>query len=114
MTTQLRAWTMRLRDGAEAAYDAAHANIWPEMVEQMRLDGICRFHLFRAGQTVFAVQERVGSLPRDGAAPSEVTKKWWRAMEPLMVTDANGQPVRNFLEEVFNLENLISEAEIQK
>lgn len=104
MTGEIRAWTMQLRDGAEAAYDAAHADIWPELVEQMRRDGICRFHLFRSGLTVFAVQERKGAFPRGDTVPSVVTEKWWQAMASLMVTDQKGQPVRTFLDEVFNLD----------
>lgn len=38
--------TMRLREGAEEAYDAAHAAIWRELAEQIFADGTCRFHFF--------------------------------------------------------------------
>ena len=104
MTVYRRAWTMRLSEGAEEAYDAAHAAIWPELAEQMVADGICRFHLFRSGLMVFAVQERSRPFPGAEAQPSEVTAKWWHRMAPLMETDPTGRPVRTELKEVFALE----------
>ena len=104
MTIYRRAWTMQLRDGAEAAYDAAHAAVWPELAEQMLDSGICRFHLFRSGLTVFAVQERSRPFPDASARPSEITRKWWRTMAGLMVTDETGQPIKTDLKEVFSLE----------
>lgn len=103
MTVYRRAWTMQLREGAEDAYDAAHAAIWPELAEQMIVDGICRFHLFRSGLTVFALQERSQPFPDADAQPSAVTAKWWQSMAPLMLTDATGRPCRTELKEVFDL-----------
>lgn len=104
MTVYRRAWTMQLRDGAEADYDAAHAAVWPELAEQMIADGICRFHLFRSGLTVFAVQERSRPFPGPDMPPSDVTRKWWHAMARLMVTDPSGRPIRTELKEIFSLE----------
>ena len=111
MTVFRRAWTMQLREGAEDAYDAAHAAIWPELAEQMVADGIRRFHLFRSGLTVFAVQERLRPFPDADARPSEVTAKWWQIMAPLMVTDAVGRPSRTELKEVFAFEAETAEKE---
>jgi L-rhamnose mutarotase len=104
MTVYRRAWTMQLRDGAEAEYDSAHSAVWQELTEQMQAEGICRFQLFRAGLTVFAVQERLRPFPEADAPPSEVTRKWWQTMARLMVTDHAGRPVRTDLKEVFDLE----------
>ena len=104
MTIYRRAWTMQLKDGAEAAYDAAHAAIWPELTEQMIRDGILRFHLFREGLTVFAVQERSRPFPTGDIKPNDVTRKWWQSMQPLMVTEETGQPLRTELKEVFSLQ----------
>ena len=105
---------MQLRDGAEAEYDAAHAAVWPELAEQMLADGICRFHLFRSGPTVFAVQERRDPFPEAGALPSELTVKWWQAMARLMITDPSGRPVRTDLKEVFNLEEALPRLEASR
>lgn len=104
MTIYRRAWTMQLKDGAEAAYDDAHAAVWPELTEQMIRDGICRFFLFRTGLTVFAVQERSHPFPDGEMKPKDVTRKWWQSMQPLMVTDETGRPLRTDLKEVFSLQ----------
>lgn len=103
MNVYRRAWSMRLREGAEPAYDRAHAAVWPELVEQMAAEGISRFHLFRAGTTVFALQERCRPFPPDDASPSDVTLRWWQEMAALMITDEAGRPARTELREVFAL-----------
>ncbi|ERP96383.1 hypothetical protein Q669_28855 [Labrenzia sp. C1B10] len=105
MTLYRRAWTMQLRDGAEAAYDDAHATIWPEMRTQMLNSGIVRFFLYRSGRTVFAFQERDRPFQFTTAPPSEITVRWWRAMAPLMITEgADFRPVHTELREVFVLD----------
>lgn len=114
MTVYRRAWTMQLRDGAETEYDAAHAAVWQELTDQMVADGICRFLLFRAGLTVFAVQERLRPFPEPDALPSELTRKWWQTMTRLMVTDPTGRPVRTDLKEVFDLEKAMPRLEASR
>lgn len=106
MTLYRRAWTMQLRGGAEAAYEAAHAAIWPELKDQMRASGIVRFFLYRSGQTIFAFQERDRPFGQDiTASPSDVSIRWWREMAPLMVTEGpEYRPVHTTLREVFALD----------
>lgn len=96
-----RAWIMHLKEGSETAYDDAHAAVWPELTTRMIQDGICRFHLFRDGLTVFAVQERSCPFPTRDKKPDDVTRKWWQSMQPLMVTDETGRPRHTDLKEVF-------------
>ncbi|WP_193143311.1 MULTISPECIES: L-rhamnose mutarotase [unclassified Meridianimarinicoccus] len=103
MTLHRRAWTMRLKDGAEAAYDKAHAAVWPELLDQMTASGIRQFHLFRTGTTIFAFQERDRPFPAPGAPASETTTRWWNEMAQLMVTDADGRPEHYPLKPVFSL-----------
>lgn len=109
MTVYRRAWTMQVHKGAEAAYDAAHTAVWPELKQQMLASGVRTFFLFRSGQTVFAIQERTRPFPPAAEPPSEVTARWWQEMAPMMLTDENGQPVRTELAEVFCLTALSSD-----
>ena len=101
-----RAWTMELLEGAEAAYDAAHASIWPELTAQMAQSHIVRFFLYRSGRTVFAFQERSRPFPQSNhTEPSEITALWWREMAPLMLTEGpEHRPVHTDLREVFALD----------
>ncbi|WP_424927146.1 L-rhamnose mutarotase [Amaricoccus tamworthensis] len=106
MTLYRRVWTMELREGAEAEYDAAHANIWPDLTAQMTQNGIVRFFLYRAGTTVFAFQERNRPFPASNhSPPSGLTARWWRKMAPLMCTEGpEARPVHHDLREVFALD----------
>jgi len=106
-----RAWIMQLQEGCEKEYDQAHAAIWPELADQMVDDGICSFHLFRSGLTIFAIQKRKSAFPDATTPPSELSKKWWSRMAKLMMTDEQGQPIRTDLKEVFSLELTIANRE---
>ncbi len=101
MTPYRRAWTMRLKDGAEAAYDTAHASVWPELLAHMQKIGVQQFFLFRSETTVYAFQVRDTPFPNDTHTPNDVTRKWWEKMSPLMETDSDGRPVHYPLTEVF-------------
>lgn len=105
MTLYRRAWTMRLTEGSEAAYEAAHARIWPELREQMKASGIVRFFLYRSGTTIFAFQERSHPFSSTTVLPSDITLRWWREMAPLMETTGDDhQPIHTELREVFALD----------
>jgi L-rhamnose mutarotase len=43
----------RLRPGAAAEYDAAHAAVWPELLAAIRAAGFRRWVIFRDGVDVF-------------------------------------------------------------
>jgi L-rhamnose mutarotase len=43
----------RLKPGVEAAYDAAHAAVWPELLQAIRDAGFTRWLIFRDGREVF-------------------------------------------------------------
>lgn len=106
MTLYRRAWTMQLNEGAEAAYENAHAEIWPELRAQMAESGILRFFLYRSGTTIFAFQERNRPFPASNhAAPSGLSARWWREMAPLMRTEGpDHRPIHTDLREVFALD----------
>ena len=103
MTVWRKAWRMRLKPGAETAYDRAHADIWPELVDVMRTSGVVSFAIYRDGLDVFAFQTRSSPFPDAGAPVLDVALAWWREMEPLMVVSADGRPARTDMTEVFVL-----------
>ncbi|MCR9136991.1 MAG: L-rhamnose mutarotase [Alphaproteobacteria bacterium] len=94
---------MRLRPGAEAQYDEAHARVWPDLLAEMRNAGVARFIIYRDKLDVFAWQERAAPFPEPGTQPSEVLKMWWHAMKPLMLTEPDGRPKQTPMTEVFVL-----------
>ena len=44
------AFLLRLRPGAEAAYDKAHEEVWPEMLALLKRAGISEYSIFRREQ----------------------------------------------------------------
>lgn len=47
-------WVWRVRPGKAAAYDDAHAEVWPDMERLLRDSGVREFHIHRWGDVVFA------------------------------------------------------------
>lgn len=106
MSLHRRAWTMELSEGSEAAYEEAHAGIWPELLEQMKANGIVRFYLYRSGTTIFAFQERNQPFGSTAIPANELTLRWWRKMAPLMKNAGDQhQPLHTPLNEVFAFES---------
>jgi L-rhamnose mutarotase len=96
-----RAWIMTLKPGCEAEYKRRHDAIWPELADAIRASGVTSFSIFRHGLTLFAYQERDHAIGT--AEPHPVMRRWWREMAELMETEADFQPRRMPLEEVFHL-----------
>jgi L-rhamnose mutarotase len=75
----------RLKAGAEARYDAAHASVWPEILAAMRRVGITRWQIFRDGLDLFHVidcedyDRAIAELARD-----PVNQRWQAEMAPMM------------------------------
>jgi L-rhamnose mutarotase len=97
------AWVMRLKPGHEAEYKRKHDEIWPELVEIIRADGIRNYSIFRHGLTLFAYYEHDGNSPA-GRPRNEVRRRWHEWMAPHMVTHADDRPVAETVEEVFHLD----------
>lgn len=62
------AWVMYLKPGHEAAYKQKHAEIWPELVEIIRKDGIRNYSIFRHGRTPVRLLRTRRPVPRRSAA----------------------------------------------
>ena len=58
---------MRLLPGAEAEYRQRHANVWPEMLAELRAAGAANYSIFLDGDDLFGYLE-VDDLERFRAA----------------------------------------------
>lgn len=94
---------MTLKPGCAEEYKRRHDEIWPELLEQMRDEGIRNFTIWRHDLTLFATLER-GWTPDPQAEPSALTFKWWRSMAHLMETEPDASPVEKPLEEMFHVD----------
>ena len=46
-----------LREGCEAAYDAEHATVWPDLASLLRSVGITEWRIWRSGRNLFHIVE---------------------------------------------------------
>lgn len=97
------AWVMRLKPGQEAEYRRKHDEIWPEMVEMLKRQGIRNYSIYRHGLTLFASYERDDDAPPLGA-PEAVAWRWWQWMAPHMETNPDSSPLVEPVEEMFRLD----------
>jgi L-rhamnose mutarotase len=98
------AFVMKLRPGCEAIYKQKHDKIWPEMLEQMRARGTRNYSIYRHGLLLFAYLESDETGDRLEKPPTDLTRRWWKMMEPYMEYNSNGTPWREPLAEMFHLD----------
>jgi L-rhamnose mutarotase len=107
-TSSLRryAFLLRLRPGAETAYDAAHQAVWPEMLDLLKGAGICEYSIYRRGLLLVLAlrcqdfETTWGSIEND-----PVNLRWQAAMAPLFAEMDGLKSGERFpmMEEVFYL-----------
>jgi len=96
-----QAWVMKLKPGHEAIYKKKHDEIWPEMVAQMKRDGVRNYSIYRHGLLLFAYLERDAALAGGKPGPESIVWKWWADMAPHMETNPDSSPVVEPVEEMF-------------
>ena len=95
---------LRIFPGTEAEYDRRHAEIWPELVEEIRESGIHNFSGFRRGTDVWYYAECEPDAATAFAVhgPKPANQRWNRYFRDVIaqITTAAGELIR--LDEVFH------------
>ncbi|MBC1458626.1 L-rhamnose mutarotase [Listeria newyorkensis] len=96
---------MYLKDGFSEEYKARHDDLWPEMEQALKEHGAQNYSIFLDDNThvLFAYLEVENKEKYDKIAETEICKKWWAYMEPLMETNEDNSPVSKSLTSVFYL-----------
>lgn len=99
-------FSMRLLPGAEAEYRKRHAEVWPEMLAELRAAGARNYSIFQRGEDLFAYLE-VEDFERFRAYmnASPINDRWQADMGRLI--DPLTDPATGFhrrLDEVFHLD----------
>ena len=99
-----------IRPEMKESYKTDHDNIWPELVEVIRQQGIKSYSIFfRKDGTLFSyieVQNLQEYLENEKKfANTEISLKWGKSMRKyfIEVNEETGAPVMEDLEEVFHL-----------
>jgi L-rhamnose mutarotase len=100
-------FVMRLLPGAEEEYRERHANVWPEMLAELRAAGASNYSIFQRGDDLFGYLE-VDDFDsfRAHMAASDVNARWQAEMGDGLI-DPLTDPETGFhqrLDEVFHLD----------
>ncbi|WP_339191397.1 L-rhamnose mutarotase [Bacillus sp. FSL K6-1003] len=87
-------------------YKQRHDDIWPEMADALKAHGAHHYSIFLDEETgrLFAYLEIEDEEKWRNMAETEVCRRWWKSMAPLMKTNADDSPVSIDLKEVFYFE----------
>jgi L-rhamnose mutarotase len=98
------AFKLKLKPGMAAEYKKRHDEIWPDLSQAIRRAGISDFTIYldEETNTLFSVQKLAPENTAAKLRDTELMRKWWAHMAPLMETHPDNSPVRTALKEVFH------------
>lgn len=97
---------MKLKPGKKEEYKKRHDQIWPELKQLLKENGISDYSIFldEETNTLFAVQKIIGNQSSQDLSMNPIVQKWWAFMADIMETNSDNSPVSIPLEEVFYIE----------
>lgn len=106
MTSKRIAFKMKLKYGMKAEYIKRHNEIWPELAELLKQNGISDYSIFldEETNTLFGMQKQSGEQSSQDLGKNPIVQKWWAYMSDIMETNPDNSPVSIPLEEVFYME----------
>ncbi|MCF7928701.1 MAG: L-rhamnose mutarotase [Spirochaetales bacterium] len=99
------AFLMKLKPGKAEEYKRRHDEIWPELKDLLKKNGVFDYSIFldEETNTLFAVQKNSGGAGSQDLGSNPLVKKWWDYMADIMETNPDNSPVSIPLKEVFYL-----------
>ncbi len=103
---QRLAFKMKLFKGQEAEYRKRHDEIWPELAQLLKDNGISDYSIFLEEETgfLFGVLKAEDPSNLDRLPAQEIMKKWWAYMKDIMESNDDNSPVSVPLREVFYMD----------
>ncbi|WP_345192419.1 L-rhamnose mutarotase [Algibacter agarivorans] len=100
---QRLSFKMKLNKGQKEAYKERHDQLWPELKQLLKENGVSEYSIFfdEETSTLFAFQKVSGDGGSQDLANNDIVKKWWAFMADIMQTNPDNSPVSVPLEEVF-------------
>lgn len=100
-----KAFVLSVHEGHEAEYERRHRPIWPELEAVLRSHGVHTYSIFLHPGTrqLFAYVEFADEAAWNAIAQTEVCRRWWHHMAPIMPSHPDGPPESTPLREVFHL-----------
>lgn len=101
-----KAFKMKLYDGMDEEYKKRHAGLWQEMKDMIHAYGGHNYSIFWDKETniLFGYIEVDDPDVYAKSADTDINRKWWDFMAPVMETNDDNSPVCTDLEEMFHLD----------
>jgi L-rhamnose mutarotase len=99
------AFKMKLHQEFEGEYKKRHDELWPELKQLLKANGISGYSIFLDKETniLFGVMNAENKSLLDKLPSEPVMQKWWAYMKDIMESNPDNSPVSIPLEEVFYL-----------
>ena len=97
---------MELRPGMAEEYQRRHEALWPEMREMIHAYGGHNYSIFLDPETnaLIGYTEIEDEAKWAASERTDVCRKWWDYMAPLMAVNPDNSPVTHDLKSVFHLD----------
>lgn len=96
---------MQLHQGQVQEYQRRHDEIWTELTELLKNNGVEDYSIFLDPSTnaLFAVLKMETPALLDELPKHPIMQKWWKYMSDIMETNPDNSPISTPLKEVFYL-----------
>jgi L-rhamnose mutarotase len=103
-----KAFIMSVNAGSEAEYQQRHNPIWPELEQTLKSHGVQSYSIFLLPETrqLFAYVEIEDEAKWNAIAQTDVCKRWWKHMSPIMPSNPDNSPVSTEAREVFHIDRV--------
>jgi L-rhamnose mutarotase len=100
-----KAFVMSVNPGAEDEYKRRHDALWPELRVALQSHGVISYSIFLLSETqqLFAYAEFEDEQRWAALGATEVCRRWWDHMAPLMAHNEDRSPSTRALREMFHL-----------
>jgi L-rhamnose mutarotase len=100
------AFKMHLKPGCVDEYRRRHDEIWPRLVDLLRVSGVRDYSIYLDEDTLtlFGVLWRCTNHTMADLPKEALMQEWWKYMADLMQTHPNNEPVATPLPCMFHLE----------
>jgi L-rhamnose mutarotase len=99
------AFRMSVHAGMTAEYERRHSPIWTELEALLLEHGVQTYSIFLDAATndLFAYAEIEDEARWQAIASTDLCRRWWASMQPLMPSNPDTSPVASPLREVFHI-----------
>ena len=101
-----KAFRMELHPGMAEEYKRRHEALWPEMRDMIHAYGGHNYSIFLdpATNVLYGYIELEDDARWAASERTDVCRKWWDYMAPLMAVNPDNSPVSHDLKPVFHLD----------